>query len=523
MLAAVVAGVAFRLVFFARNRPLWYDEASVAANVVHRTWGALFRPLSGTQTAPPLFLVLLKGIMKIAGSGECTLRLVALVSGIALMPFAYAAARRLSGLACAAVAISLLAVSPTLTTYSAEVKPYSTDALVTVLLILAALRARDRSFEHLLPLAFAGIFGLLFSIPAIFTLGGISAFVFFQRPARRAAALVLGATWGATFLVLLRTAHRAIDSGGGSAGRLLHAYWRPYFLDVPLAELPRRGEALFYELVPLVFFGNPPRHGEIVMAMLLAVGVVVCVRRNRMVDSLLLVIPVALLLVAARLAFYPIASRVSLFAAFPLSIFLATAIVGWNGTTSSRLAARAQLAAATLIVAFGVRGAVGELRTADIRQEESRAFIANILNDSGDASPVWLSAGTGPAWEFYSATTLLGPPRDQRPPIVRGGNTDSLAALPDAERDSGFRHWGSEEIARVIPATAGCVRLLLVHSSDAELESLREAITASGGIISGVQSAPKALRFRACFGRATTAGGSGSEGDSEPVRPSLDQ
>jgi hypothetical protein len=62
-----------------------------------------------------------------------------------------------------------------------------------------------------------------------------------------------------------------------------------------------------------------------------------------------------------------------------------------------------------------------------------------------------------------------------------------------------------------------------VHSSDAELESLREAITASGGIISGVQSAPKALRFRACFGRATTAGGSGSEGDSEPVRPSLDQ
>src|SRR4026209_1918584 len=144
MLAAVVAGVAFRLVFFARNRPLWYDEASVAANVVHRTWGALFRPLSGTQTAPPLFLVLLKGIMKIAGSGECTLRLAALVSGIALMPFAYAAARRLSGLACAAVAISLLAVSPTLTTYSAEVKPYSTDALVTVLLILAALRARDR-------------------------------------------------------------------------------------------------------------------------------------------------------------------------------------------------------------------------------------------------------------------------------------------------------------------------------------------------------------------------------------------
>jgi hypothetical protein len=56
-----------------------------------------------------------------------------------------------------------------------------------------------------------------------------------------------------------------------------------------------------------------------------------------MVDSLLLVIPVALLLVAARLAFYPIASRVSLFAAFPLAIFLATAIVGWNGTTSSRL------------------------------------------------------------------------------------------------------------------------------------------------------------------------------------------
>src|SRR6476659_3213427 len=76
MLAAVVEGVAFRLVFFERNRPLWYDEASVAANVVHRTWGALFRPLSGTQTAPPLFLVLLKGIMRSRGaeSARCASR-----------------------------------------------------------------------------------------------------------------------------------------------------------------------------------------------------------------------------------------------------------------------------------------------------------------------------------------------------------------------------------------------------------------------------------------------------------------
>src|SRR5262249_52521325 len=154
---------------------------------------------------------------------------------------------------------------------------------------------------------------------------------------------------------------RAIDAEGGSAGQLLHAYWQPYFLDVPLAEIPKRGATLFYELVPLLFFGGLPRRGGTIAAVLLAAGGGVFPRRNRIVDFLLLVIPVALLLVAARFSFYPIACRVSLFAAFPLAMFLATAIVGWNGARSSRLAAGAQCAAAALVVAFGVCGDVGEL------------------------------------------------------------------------------------------------------------------------------------------------------------------
>ena len=50
--AVFVAGSAVRIEQFMWRRSLWLDEALVTANIVHRGFGGLLRPLSGQQGAP---------------------------------------------------------------------------------------------------------------------------------------------------------------------------------------------------------------------------------------------------------------------------------------------------------------------------------------------------------------------------------------------------------------------------------------------------------------------------------------
>ncbi len=360
-LVAVAVGIGIRLYIFALDRSLWFDEAALATNIVHRPFGALFAPLSWSQTAPPLYLVLEKCLVALFGSGERVLRATSLVAGIAYLPLAYAVARRLTGPRCAAAAVTLLAVSPTLTRYSVELKPYALDAFVGALLLLAALRARDRDFTRIVPLAVLGIVSLLFSTPAIFTLGGIATFMFLQAPlGRRAvAAGILGLAWGATFVLLLATVHRSAGSTTDQMGQFLRVYWSAQFLDVPLAELPRRVLDLYDGMVPQFFLGHPPRHSGAVLAILLAAGAFLFALRSRRRNLVLLATPLVLLVVAARLGEYPLAPRVSLFVALPVAIFLGTALFAWRPATAASAFGLARLGLLALLVIVATTSPLG--------------------------------------------------------------------------------------------------------------------------------------------------------------------
>jgi hypothetical protein len=170
----LLSGAGFRAMEYMHDRSLWLDEAALAQNLLHLPAGQLaLGRLTNDQVAPPGFLLTVKGLTALAGSGEPVLRLLPFVAGLAgLGLFGYGAWKRLGPLGGLA-ATALLAWSWPLIYYSAEFKQYSTDALVAWLLFVMGENFLGQTLtgRRAWLAGAAGVGGLLFSHPAVFLLG----------------------------------------------------------------------------------------------------------------------------------------------------------------------------------------------------------------------------------------------------------------------------------------------------------------------------------------------------------------
>lgn len=81
-LLIICFGIFVRLSQYFSNRALWGDEASLALNIVNRSYLELLQPLDRNQAAPPGFLWIEKLFTQILGNNEYALRLFPLISGI---------------------------------------------------------------------------------------------------------------------------------------------------------------------------------------------------------------------------------------------------------------------------------------------------------------------------------------------------------------------------------------------------------------------------------------------------------
>ncbi len=168
-------GILLRLYHFAARRSLWIDEARLALDILSRGYIDLLRPLDWDQSAAPGFLWLTRFVTQLIGSGELALRAVAFVAGVGALLLLYRITRQLlPGFWGRAFVLSWGALGPQLIYYSNEVKPYSLDLLVNLLLTGGALPLmlnRSRPASHnIASLILAGVLAPWFSAPAVFTL-----------------------------------------------------------------------------------------------------------------------------------------------------------------------------------------------------------------------------------------------------------------------------------------------------------------------------------------------------------------
>jgi hypothetical protein len=301
-------GIALRLVRFGLKYPLWNDESFLAANLLERDFMGLMEPLDYQQVCPLLFLWLEKAIVLVLGFNEWSLRLIPTLASIAsLYLFRHFAGRLLKGVALV-IAVAILAIGYTPIRHGGEVKPYATDLLLALGLIVLAvewLRIPDRT-GFLWGLAALAPLSIGISNPAIFiaaSVGLVLAIPVLKTRSTRAIApfALYGLASLATFLVLLRWVNAPQSA---SVMPWMRVYWARAF--------PPRSPAMLIAWLARAHTSQMfayPAGGDIggssLTTGLVLVAIAAYWRRGSKTVLSLLLTPFALGLLAAFLGRYP--------------------------------------------------------------------------------------------------------------------------------------------------------------------------------------------------------------------------
>jgi 4-amino-4-deoxy-L-arabinose transferase-like glycosyltransferase len=142
--AVVGAGVLWRVARYLANWPLWGDEAYIAVSLLTRDFLGLTKPLEYYQIAPPGFLWAELVSIRSFGASELALRLLPFACGIASLFLFCRLASTVLDRRSALMAIAFFAVSFYPVRHANEVKPYSSDLLLALVIIDLAVLAWNR-------------------------------------------------------------------------------------------------------------------------------------------------------------------------------------------------------------------------------------------------------------------------------------------------------------------------------------------------------------------------------------------
>ena len=208
LLAFVILGLVWRVARYAACPPLWGDEAFIAVSLLTRNLAGLFGPLDYFQIAPVGFLGIELAVVQRLGDSEYALRLIPFLSGIISLILFERLARRLVNRRSALIAVGIFAASYYPVRHAAEVKPYATDLLISLVATgLAWLTIRDPgSTRRWLALTAWIAVGVWFSYPLVLVaagLGLVQAWTVASRPSRKGLILfaIFGLVTSASWLV----------------------------------------------------------------------------------------------------------------------------------------------------------------------------------------------------------------------------------------------------------------------------------------------------------------------------------
>lgn len=171
-------GVIIRLALPFLNIDFSENEYSLAINILSRDFWGLFNPLDYSQTAPPLFMCLIKlctifSPVENLQTANFVFRIVPLCAGVlSIFAFYHLLTNIFVNRFVILIGLSLFAFNPALISYSYELKPYSTDVLVCILLMFYFIRYNPeghwRQFIQTLTISAT----IMLSIPATFVISG---------------------------------------------------------------------------------------------------------------------------------------------------------------------------------------------------------------------------------------------------------------------------------------------------------------------------------------------------------------
>ncbi|HEY2657194.1 MAG TPA: glycosyltransferase family 39 protein, partial [Solirubrobacteraceae bacterium] len=123
------------------HQGFWFDEGNTAL-LVHFAPGKMLGLIPQSESTPPLYYCVAWIWARVFGYGETGLRSLSAVCGVLMVPVVYAAGARLISRRAGVIAAALATCSPLLIWYSQEARSYSMLALLTGVSLLAFAYAR---------------------------------------------------------------------------------------------------------------------------------------------------------------------------------------------------------------------------------------------------------------------------------------------------------------------------------------------------------------------------------------------
>lgn len=402
----LAVGVLLQLAQYVSNRSLWLDEAMLALNIIERPFAGLLGPLEYDQAAPAGFLFVEHLAVLALGTSEYVLRLFPLIAGIvALFAFRTVSERVLSPVG-SLIAMLLFVASDRLIYFASEVKPYSSDVAVALLLWLMATREESSPVASWRwgRAAIAGAAAVWFSYPAIFVLAAIGMCWLATRGWRRqwweaGTGAVTGAIWLASFWALY-----ALTLKQTSQNQTLLAFWAEGAAPLP----PRSYEDLRWYLgavdrVAAIPLGQDV-HALVLLASILGGAALFANARERFCW---LVLPGVMALLASGLHKYPLATRLWLFMVPALLLLAAAGVEAmWERTR--------HVFPLLVVAMFGLLWIPPMLYVAyhlarPQRVEETRPLLQYWRAHRGPTDTLYVYYEAVPAVRYYALRRLIEP------------------------------------------------------------------------------------------------------------------
>ena len=410
----LVLGVAWRLLRYLLDFPLWLDEAFLALNLMDaRNVSEALRPLRA-QVAPVFFLWVEWIGMRLLGPWELVLRFLPLVASIlALLLFIHLARLTLEPLA-AVLAAGILSVAYFPVRFAAEVKPYTLDLLFAIAFLILAVRwlADPSRLRPLVLIVLLVPLAAAFSYPSVFLLATLGCVLFpsIHRPpdvkARLlvlAGALLAGAVFASSYLTV------GVEQFEASRN-FLRAYWEEAFPPARPGPLlvwlvtAHTGNLFAYPL------GDVAGAGAVTFV-LCVIGAIALYRSGARQTVALLVLPFVWTFAAAALHLYPygphprvaqhLAPSICLMAGKGLAVAL-----GIRSPSPEKVRRRAAVAAGVLAVVALAGMAIDVVQPFKSPADAIiRSVVSRMASRAGPGDSVLFVGTTGqpptPPMEFY--------------------------------------------------------------------------------------------------------------------------
>ncbi len=169
-------GIFLRASLYFKQIPFWHDELLLGLNFFDNNLSKFFFSLSNILKIPPLWGIINQIFINIFGPSFLAFRFIPFVSGIsALIAFFFLLKNLFKDKIAILIGLLLFSLNPCIIYYSNEFKPYSSDVLVCILLLLSFkfISLKNISFRKIILYTLISMAIILFSFPAMFIIPAI--------------------------------------------------------------------------------------------------------------------------------------------------------------------------------------------------------------------------------------------------------------------------------------------------------------------------------------------------------------